>query len=135
MGQKTSQQPNCYFGHIKNVFSAAQAFDFVRQEATSVWDLFTEEFFNLEQQKEDKIFKEIDFNENNSQFEPIFEFSIQELHSLYREYLQLSEEAGEEMEEKQESRSEEFPVDNQENQRESENKEEVDDQGLREELT
>lgn len=35
-----------------------------------------QDFFNIEENKENKIFKEIDFNENNDQIDPVFEFSV-----------------------------------------------------------
>ncbi len=59
-----------------------------------------QDFFNIEQTKEEKIFKEIDFQENQDLFEPTFEFSIQDLHSLYKDFLQLSPGMAEEAEEK-----------------------------------
>lgn len=58
-----------------------------------------QDFYNVEEIRESKIFKEIDLDENNEHFETVFEFSVQDLHNIYRDFLHLPTEQVEEGEE------------------------------------
>ena len=51
-----------------------------------------QDFYNVENIRENNIFKEIDFNQNNELFDPVFEFSIQDLHIIYMKFLELPSE-------------------------------------------
>lgn len=113
-------QFNCYIGHIKGLFHLLLNENVDQNVDNPLWESFVQDFFNPEQSKEDKIFKEIDFNEQNEQFEPTFEFSIQDLQHIYKEYLQLPSGSGEDIEDQNDGELEELQGEEQDGEHEEE---------------